>query len=183
MQRHSAGIKYGTGENPALNRMHNFDAQLGKFLDYFQSSRFSDNTLLIITTDHATFPEPPVVEALRSDDYQAYFVDRIPFIIYYKGLSLPSTFDADYRTSVDFAPTLLHLLSIQKTDNAFIGYSIFEQPPKFHTPVAAFGDEFYFITPQGITTETESVGERYAAYKNYVKMYYWLEFTNRVFPP
>ena len=163
--------------------MHNFDAQLGKFLDYFQSSRFSDNTLLIITTDHATFPEPPVVEALRSDDYQAYFVDRIPFIIYYKGLSLPSTFDADYRTSVDFAPTLLHLLSIQKTDNAFIGYSIFEQPPKFHTPVAAFGDEFYFITPQGITTETESVGERYAAYKNYVKMYYWLEFTNRVFPP
>lgn len=180
----SAGITYGAGNNPALNRMHNFDAQLGMFLDYFQKSSFSENTLLIITTDHATYPEPAVVEALQDKDYRAYFVDRIPLIIYYKRLQLPTTFYAGYRTSVDFAPTLLHLLSLQEVDNAFMGYSIFEQPPKYHAPVAAIGNDFYFITPQGImrASEMERADERYRAYENYVKMYYWLEFTNRVFP-
>lgn len=180
----SAGITYGAGDNPALNRMHNFDAQLGMFLEYFQKSSFSENTLLIITTDHATYPEPAVVEALQDKDYRAYFVDRIPLIIYDKRFQLPTTFDAGYRTSVDFAPTLLHLISLQEVDNAFMGYSIFEQPPKYHAPVAAIGNDFYFMTPQGImrASEMERADERYRAYENYVKMYYWLEFTNRVFP-
>jgi lipoteichoic acid synthase len=180
----SAGVTYRGGENPALNRMHNFDTQLGKFLDYFQNSRFSDNTMLIITSDHATYPEPSVVKALQADDYKAYFVDRIPLIIYHKGMALPAAYDAGYRTSVDFAPTLLHLLSLQKVKNAFIGYSIFEAPPAFHVPLAALGDDFYYITQQGVSkaVETEHADERHIAYQNYVKMYYWLESMNRVFP-
>lgn len=181
----SAGVIYGTGDNPALNRMHNFDAQLGKFLDYFQNSSFSDNTILIITADHATYPEPSVVKALQGDDYQAYFVDRIPLIIHHRGLTLPVTFDANYRTSVDFAPTLLHLLSLQKVKNAFMGFSIFEQAPAHHTPLAAMGEEFYFIDPRGISKAVGTGNEdaKHVTYQDYVRMYYWLESQNRVFPP
>lgn len=181
----SAGVTYGSGDNPALNRMHNFDAQLGKFLDYFQSSSFSDNTILIITTDHATYPEPAVVKALQGDDYQAYFVDRIPLIIHHSELALPATFDADYRTSVDFAPTLLHLLSLQDARNAFMGFSIFEQAPAHHVPLAAMGEEYYYIGPHGISKATGTADEdaKHLAYQNYVRMYYWLESQNRVFPP
>lgn len=180
-----AGTTFGTGDNPALNRMHNFDAQLGKFLDYFQSSSFSDNTILIITADHATYPEPAVVRALKGDDYQAYFVDRIPLIIHHSGLALPTSFDADYRTSVDFAPTLLHLLSLQNVKNAFMGFSIFEQAPAHHMPLAAIGEEFYYIGPSGILRSTGTADEnaKHVAYQNYVRMYYWLESQNRVFPP
>jgi len=180
-----AGTTFGTGDNPALNRMHNFDAQLGKFLDYFQNSSFSDNTVLIITADHATYPEPAVVKALKGDDYQAYFVDRIPLIIHHGGLALPMSFDADYRTSVDFAPTLLHLLSLQNVKNAFMGFSIFEQAPAHHMPLAAMGEEFYDIGPSGISKATGTGDEdaKHVAYQNYVRMYYWLESQNRVFPP
>lgn len=181
----SAGVTYGNGDNPALNRMHNFDAQLGSFLDYFQNSSFSGNTILIITADHATYPEPAVVKALQADDYQAYFVDRIPLIIHHRGLTLPAAFDADYRTSVDFAPTLLHLLSFQRVKNAFMGFSIFEQAPAHHMPLAAMGDEFYYIGPQGISKAPAAtdVSGKHLAYQNYVRMYYWLESQNRVFPP
>ncbi|MBT1154938.1 LTA synthase family protein [Aminobacter anthyllidis] len=180
----SAGITYGTGDNPALNRMHNFDAQLGKFLDYFQNSSFSDNTILIITADHATYPEPAVVKALRGEDYKAYFVDRIPLIVHHQGLALPAAFDANYRTSVDFAPTLLHLLSFQKVKNAFMGFSIFEQAPAHHVPLAAMGEEFYYIGPHGISKAAGARDEdaKHVAYQNYVRMYYWLESQNRVFP-
>ncbi|MDH4989216.1 sulfatase-like hydrolase/transferase [Aminobacter anthyllidis] len=180
----SAGITYGTGDNPALNRMHNFDAQLGKFLDYFQNSSFSNNTILIITADHATYPEPAVVKALRGEDYKAYFVDRIPLIVHHQGLALPAAFDANYRTSVDFAPTLLHLLSFQKVKNAFMGFSIFEQAPAHHVPLAAMGEEFYYIGPHGISKAAGARDEdaKHVAYQNYVRMYYWLESQNRVFP-
>ncbi|WAX92990.1 hypothetical protein N7E70_014880 [Aminobacter sp. NyZ550] len=126
-----------------------------------------------------------MVKALQGDDYQAYFVDRIPLIIHHSGLALPSTFDADYRTSVDFAPTLLHLLSLQDARNAFMGFSIFEQAPAHHVPLAAMGEEYFYIGPHGISKATGTADEdaKHLAYQNYVRMYYWLESQNRVFPP
>src|SRR3546814_20625437 len=47
------GEKYGDGSNHSLNTIHNLDAQFGRFYRWFARSRYADNTLLILTSDHA----------------------------------------------------------------------------------------------------------------------------------
>nr|WP_284143414.1 hypothetical protein [Escherichia coli] len=52
----SPNEKYFDGNNPLYNKFYNYDFQLGKFIDFFRRSSFYNNTLLIITSDHSTFP-------------------------------------------------------------------------------------------------------------------------------
>ena len=52
----SPNEKFSDGKNAYYNKFYNYDYQLGKFVDFFKNSSFYDNTLLVITTDHATFP-------------------------------------------------------------------------------------------------------------------------------
>ncbi len=134
------GVKYGDGSNPVLNRLHNFDYEVGKFLDYFLASDYAKNTLLILTADHADYPDKSYREISEKND-QPLFVDRIPLIIYDPSHDLPPVYDAHGRTSIDFAPTLLQLLGVKNADNSFLGTSLFERNPG-SIGFAAIGDEF-----------------------------------------
>lgn len=177
--------KYGDGGNIVLNRMHNYDHQLGQFLKYFFSSKYAKNTVLIFTSDHATYPEPHYVAAVQGEDYKPYFVDRIPLAIYDPAHRLPSSFDADGRTSLDFAPTLFHLLNIQNIPNSFLGGSIFEQIRTTPFGVAAIGGEYYLTDRTGVYNEfTVPPGymDRFKNYKDYIRHYYSMEKDNRVYP-
>jgi hypothetical protein len=51
-------------------------------------------------------------------------------------------------------------------------------------PLAAMGEEFYYIGQRGISKAVGARDEdaKHVAYQNYVTMYYWLESQNRVFP-
>lgn len=177
--------KYGDGKNSVLNRMHNYDRQIGQFLNYFFSSKYAKDTILVFTADHATYPEPPFVDAVRGENYQPYFVDRIPLAIYDPAHVLPQEFDADGRSSIDFAPTLLHLLGVQKVANSFIGRSIFDAKRIVPFGVAAIGGDIFMTTRDGVVMEPGvPLGdkEQFLKYADYIRTYYTLEKENRIFP-
>lgn len=180
----SNGIKYGDGSNPVLNRLHNYDFELGKFLDYFFSSAYSKNTILVLTSDHADFPDQPY-RALAGDHYIPVFVDRIPLLVYDPGHKLPTVFNAGGRTSIDLAPTLLQLLDVNNVKNSFEGLSLFEKPPSA-IGFAAIGNEFYATDALGVYPE-DTVPDKYKKpfneYKKRVQYYYQLEKADRIFDP
>ncbi|EFR8407593.1 TPA: sulfatase-like hydrolase/transferase [Escherichia coli] len=139
----SPNEKYFDGKNPLYNKFYNYDFQLGKFVDFFRRSSFYNNTLLIITSDHSTFPSTEYKKAFNSDS--RYFVGEIPFLVI-GGDITPETLDADGKNSLSFAPTILHMLGIQYSMNYFLGCSLFDKEctsPFSH--FSAIGSD-YFIT-------------------------------------
>ena len=154
------GKKYGEGDNYVLNTIHNFDHAFGKFWDYFKNSAFYDNTIVIFTSDHAHYPDRDFRETVNNmdggmDDYQPYFVDRIPLVIYDPYRSLPSDFDAKFASSIDFAPSMAHWLGIDDQPNSFLGNSIFDQKRINGLSIASADIEHYRITEQGIEASTK----------------------------
>lgn len=116
--------KYGSGGNPYLNKFHNLDYQFGKFIDEFDNSSLSKNTTIIFTADHATYPDPGFVKTF--DTKSPYFVDRIPLIIYQKGMK-PSVINANGTNSLALAPTIADILNFNNMKNHFIGVSLFSR--------------------------------------------------------
>jgi phosphoglycerol transferase MdoB-like AlkP superfamily enzyme len=177
-------VKYGDGSNPVLNRFHNYDLQLGKFLKYFFASPYAKNTILIFTTDHATYPDPYLRKAVNQY-YRPYFVGRIPLLIYDPGHALPKTFDAAGRTSVDFTPTLLQILGIKKDKNSFVGSSLFE-PRTVPFGVSALGHEFFATDSEAVYYQNQipaKYQDEFLKQVEQVKKYYLLESENRIFQP
>lgn len=177
------GAKYGDGSNPALNKLHNYDQALGSFLDSFFDSPYASNTVVVFTADHATFPDPSY-RAVAGNGFQPYLVDQIPLLIYDPFAHLPATFDAHGRTSSDLAPTLLQLLGVQRSDNSFLGTSLFEDN---HQSIgfSAIGSEFFATDATGVHPEQAlPVADRaaFATDKARVERYYRLERQHRIFP-
>ncbi len=96
-----SGLKYTNGTNMVLDRFHNYDAEFGRFLDYFLSSPYAEDTILIFTADHATYPEP-LLRTIAGDHYKPYFVDRVPLLIYDPFHELPPSFDAKRQDNAFF---------------------------------------------------------------------------------
>ena len=115
--------KYNDGNNSYYNKFFNMDQQIGKYIDFFMKGTLKNNTLLIITADHATFPDPDYKKSFNSN--AKYFIDEIPLIIYYKGVQ-PKIIDANGSNSLSLAPTILHLLGIKHEENMFLGCSLFD---------------------------------------------------------
>jgi lipoteichoic acid synthase len=124
----SRGKKYTQGENPTLNTFHNFDFEFGRFMDWFENSPFVNNTILILTADHAHPPSTDfaqLVSRISTREYQKLPFDEIPLIIKdprsHGNLSIETQ-----SVSLDFAPSVAHLLGIPNRSNHFLGHSIFE---------------------------------------------------------
>ncbi len=120
----SPHIKYGNGSNPYLNKFHNQDHWLGEFLSTLEKSGILRDTLLIFTTDHATYPSVEFRKTFSSN--APYFADRIPLFIYTQGVT-PQTVDARNQNSLCLAPTILDLLELRKEQNCFLGNSLFSK--------------------------------------------------------
>ncbi len=127
------GKKYGDGDNRSLNTIHNFDSAFGLFWEYFKTSPYAENTMIIFTADHCHYPEKPFVDAFKGAGYQNIIVDKIPLIIHDPTRELPKTFDAKNSTSIDFAPSLIHYLNLGNHKNPFMGTSMYEQKRKKNT--------------------------------------------------
>jgi len=119
--------EYGKGENYVLNNFHSFDRAFGRFWTYFQKSPFLENTIIILTADHCHYPEKPYVMAFNDPDYQGFFMDKIPYIIYDPTRILPKSYNARSSTSLGFAPSLAHYLELENVRNHFLGSSMYEQ--------------------------------------------------------
>jgi peptidoglycan/LPS O-acetylase OafA/YrhL len=142
-----AGYKYGDGSNSALNRLHNADLELGRFFEYFRNSKYSSDTILIVTADHSAYPEPDTVSACKSPLCSSYFVDEVPFIVYVPNLRQPIVLNAYGRNSLSVAPTVLHILNIKNVQNSFLGSSLFESESA--PPISAIGEDFFATGPDG----------------------------------
>jgi lipoteichoic acid synthase len=148
------GKKFRKGDNVVLNSIHNLDSAFGLFWKEFLTSKLADNTLVILTTDHAHYPEKRYVDVIAPHDpaYSAFFFDRIPLIIYDPTRSHPVKFDAGYRTSIDFTPSLIHYLGFPNVSNPFIGNSIFDNTNKErpHIAFSSIDEDFYWADEKGI---------------------------------
>jgi phosphoglycerol transferase MdoB-like AlkP superfamily enzyme len=178
------GIRYADGSNSSLNTIHNLDGALGDFLDYFLESPYATNTILIVTADHAHYHEEPFMAVFNDSDYQRLFVDRVPLIIYDPRQRVPRTFDPGIASSIDLAPTVVHLLGIQNQENGFVGRSIFEtiDNGKRSSAIASYSDFYYYLvdgTIHGEENSREYSNERHLI-KKFVRYSQYLEDQNRL---
>lgn len=149
--------------NYVLAALHNYDKYFGKFIEYINQSRYSSNTIIIVTSDHAHYPEPPYLEIV-DQGYQPYFVDKIPLFINLPFYNIPTKIDTHGRNSLAFAPTILHLLGINDVNNYFMGKSLFEED---NSPNISFLDDYYFINNNIIYPENNIPNQ----YKNKFERY------------
>lgn len=121
---YSTDEQYGSGDNAYLSKFYNSDYWFGEFFKKFKNSSFSENTVLIFTTDHATWEDNDYMANFKDSlDKRGDFTDTIPFYIYYNGVD-GQAIDVKGRNSLGLAPTICDFLDIEH-DNYFLGESLF----------------------------------------------------------
>ena len=113
-------------------------------------------------------------------------VDAIPLIIYSPLHRLPDTFDAEFRTSVDFTPSLIHLLGLPQRPNPFLGRSIFSSRDghDLGPGIALIGTDLFFVDRNGIARRGR-LGEHAREFwkvQRFVRYLADLEESNRIWP-
>ncbi len=110
-------------KNSILTQIHNLDYSFGIFWKWFQKSRLKNNTIVVLTADHAHNPTIPYNETFG--DYVSHTTfDRICLIIYDPFHKLPNKFKAK-TTSIDLVPSLIHLMGFENFPNPWLGLSFF----------------------------------------------------------
>lgn len=178
------GLRYGDGDSEPLNKLHTYDAAVGKLLEWFYKSPYAKNTIIVFTTDHATYPDR-TYRAVAGPDLGPYFVDKIPLLILDPTHQLPSEFDAKGRNSLDLAPTVLQLLGIKRVPNSFLGHSLFE-PRSFQLGVTAIGSSFFITTDTNLYPLADvptSLKATADCERDVVNTYYAAEQSNHIFDP
>ncbi|MFS1663864.1 LTA synthase family protein [Streptococcus sp. zg-JUN1979] len=118
--------KFQDGKDAVLNKFYNLDFQFNKFIEKFNNSSLSSNTIIIFSSDHATYVESGYQSAFSSSPpRQNNSFGKVPFFIYHKGV-FPLVVDANGRNSLDLVPTVLDYLDIS-VPNYFLGTSLFTQ--------------------------------------------------------
>lgn len=120
--------QYGDGSNPLLNRFYNLDCNIGTFMRRFLDSDLVDNTVIIFTTDHATYYDKDFQKSFQNYDRLHPELDAIPLLIYSPGVE-GQEIDVNGRNSLSLAPTILDFLDIE-APNYFLGKSLFCDPPE-----------------------------------------------------
>ena len=115
--------EFADGSNALLNRFYDLDVQIGTFLDRFYESKLAENTIIILTSDHATYQDADFVTAFPDYRRADPSLDRMPLMVSYKGV-VPKSYDANGRNSLDMVPTILDLLDMS-APNYFLGDSLF----------------------------------------------------------
>lgn len=115
--------KFGDGSNALLNRFYDLDVQVGTFLKRFNESKLAENTVIVFTSDHATYQDADYITAFPDYKRDAPSLDSIPLLIYYRAIT-PENYDVSGRNSLDMAPTVLDFLDMS-APNYFLGDSLF----------------------------------------------------------
>lgn len=140
----SADKQFEKGENPLLNRFYNLDYHFHQFVEKFQSNPAFDNTILVFTTDHATFSDKDFIAAYPSYSRANSDVDRVPFFLYHKGV-VPEELDVAGRNSLSLVPTLLDYMDISEP-NYFLGDSLFIPKENNNSYDTVFFDGAYLLS-------------------------------------
>lgn len=94
----NSDLKFKNDKNYVLNKFYNFDFYLGKFFKWFENSNLRDDTIIILTADHAHYGDM---------DYKGYFknssghyIDKVVLGIYSNDIK-PITIDTNNLSSLD----------------------------------------------------------------------------------
>lgn len=137
----SQDLKYGKGNNPMLNKFYNFDAHFGTFFQHLLEKNVFENTILVFTTDHASYNAPEYKSTFKSN--QESLIGKVPLFIYWDGIE-HDIIDAEGRNSLDLTPTILDLLRIYDHENYFLGTSLFVQDKNKFDKTSALGNDFFY---------------------------------------
>lgn len=140
----SPNEQYGNGENPLLNKFYNFDVYLKGFLDKFNSNPAFDNTILVLTSDHAIFADKEFIETFPSANRDNPDVDEVPLVMYYKGIT-PETIDVEGRNSLSLVPTILDYMDVS-VPNYFLGDTLFYFKENNNSYDTVFFDNTYLLS-------------------------------------
>lgn len=139
----SPDLKYGDGKNSYLNKFYNQDYWFGKFFSRLYAAGVFKNTILVFTTDHATYPSNEFRKTFQSN--VPYFIDRIPLYFYTENIT-PQIVDAHNRNSLCMAPTLLNIVGIKDEPNYFLGESLFSDKNNVYSHISNIGYEYFDIS-------------------------------------
>jgi phosphoglycerol transferase MdoB-like AlkP superfamily enzyme len=135
-----------------LNQFYSLDKNFGKFWNQFKKTKEYQNTIVVFTTDHATYPDPDFRDSF--DEKQETFVAPIPLMIYYPNQQ-SKTINVNGKNSLSLAPTLLDLLNIENQQNYFLGKSLFvdsSEPLQYTSNVAG---EFFSTKDSNVVYEKQ----------------------------
>jgi hypothetical protein len=120
--------------------------------------------------------------SLAGSDYRPYFVDRIPFIVYDPFHEQPDEYPGSIRTSLDFAPTLLHLMGVPNVKNPFLGISLFDKHFSRPDQFASIGNIPYLITKNGVVAKPKEfeLVRKYVNIHSYINYLQTQELNNKV---
>ena len=145
------GIQYKDGSRGMLNTVRTTDRAFGKFLKHQDAQNQFKNTIVALSSDHA--PQP-------NNGYWGLFTEeQKEHVSTYLKMPLGVRFPNAVKqkrvnkmlTSVDFAPTLLHMMNVN-SPNLFEGYSVFERPDTLL---------YYFPQMKDITYFNKTYGNKY----------------------
>ncbi|EOT3942787.1 LTA synthase family protein [Escherichia coli] len=120
----SPDVKFYDGRNEYLNHFHQLDHWFGDFISHFNKTSLSKDTIILITSDHASYPSEDYKKTFKTDN--TFFVDQIPLIIWSNGVEFKDI-NAHGLNSLSLTPTILDILGIKESHNMFIGESLFEK--------------------------------------------------------
>lgn len=171
------GIKYPYKNNNVLNTTYNFDHAFGLFWKFFKNSHLFKNTIVILTADHAHYPSRNFIR-IAGKKYKKYYSDQIALIIYHPGYHLPSRINIP-STSLDFAPTVLHMLKVFKKPNAFLGLSLFGERKSIKNNLATYRKSLYLINKKTIRAYRMNKKYRSKKLKSLIKILRYFQQVER----
>ena len=181
------GVKYKDGSSNTLNMIYNFDDAFKSFWSYFKNSKYAKNTIVILTGDHALYPNIDY-KRVAGRDWIPSVYDKLSLIIYDPTHKLPKEYKTN-SSSVDLAPTLIHLANLPKKDkNSFLGTSIFDKKEYNNSfGISAYPDFKFYFDKNGTLINTklkylkkdDKIKKEYNALKNMMNYTYYLQNVGR----
>lgn len=124
----------GSGDNEMIDALYSTDRAFGAFWDYFKTSPYADNTVVILTADHAMGNNKQYIDFMKQhEDYFSPFFDVIPCFIHFPRGAYRGMSNDTKCTSLDLTPTLLEMMGID-LPNPFMGVSIFSERKYYKEP-------------------------------------------------
>ena len=121
LQEPFTGYEHGTDtEGGYLNMLHYTDWAIGKFIEEFKQHPQFDDTVFIITADHA------MAHFQSNEPYERF---RIPLFIY-SPKHLEPGISENYGSQIDLLTTIVDLLELEGTYSS-IGSNLLEEKPQF----------------------------------------------------
>ena len=124
----------GSEGNEMIDAIYSTDRAFGRFWKYFMSSPYRDNTVLILTADHAMGNNKQYIDFMKKhEDHFSPFFDIIPCFIHFPGGAWRGVRNDMPCVSLDLLPTLLDMMNVDLA-NPFMGVSIFSER-KYYTEI------------------------------------------------